>query len=46
MANNNYTSYDEYIIKKSKQCLLVVFAPLISVINSIFKYTLFFERNT
>lgn len=46
MSNNNIIKMN-IAIRKSKQCLLKVFAPLISAINIvIFKYTFIFERNT
>lgn len=45
MSNNNIEKMNN-AIKKSKQCLLTVFAPLISAINIIIFNTFIFERNT
>lgn len=45
MSKDIITKIDNTLIE-SKHCLLIVFAPLISVINLVFNYILLFERNT
>lgn len=43
MSNNMYEKM-VYVIRKSRQCLLSVFAPLSSAINILFGYILFLKR--